>query len=75
VVPGHGVPVDRGYVDDQRHSIGLVAETVRDLAGRGVPPEEMAGAAEWPYPAAALARAFSRATQLLPRSGRSLPLL
>ena len=35
VVPGHGAPVDRGFVEEQRSAIGVVAETIRDLAGRG----------------------------------------
>ena len=33
VVPGHGAPVDRDFAMDQRASIGVVAETIRDLAG------------------------------------------
>ena len=75
VVPGHGLPVDREFVMDQRASIGVVAETIRDLASRGVRPEQMAEAAEWPYPVKALAGAFSRGFAQLPRSSRSLPLL
>ncbi len=35
VVPGHGAPVDRDFVEEQRNTIGIVAETIRDLAGRG----------------------------------------
>src|SRR5829696_6983524 len=37
VVPGHGAPVDRDFVEEQRNTIGIVAETIRDLATRGVP--------------------------------------
>ncbi len=37
VVPGHGVPVDRDFVQEQRASIDVVARTIHDLAGRGVP--------------------------------------
>ena len=33
VVPGHGAPVGRDFVQDQRSAIGVVAETIRDLAG------------------------------------------
>lgn len=75
VVPGHGRPVDREFVTEQRGDIGLVAEMVRDLAGRGTRPEEMAAAAEWPYPVEALTYAFSRAFAQLPPGARALPLL
>lgn len=74
VVPGHGLPVDKDFVVDQRGSIGLVAEMVRDLAGRGVRVEDMAGAATWPYPVEELGHAFNRAVAALPRSARSLPM-
>ena len=40
IVPGHGAPVDRDFVEEQRNAIGVVAETTRDLAGRGVPVEQ-----------------------------------
>ena len=40
VVPGHGAPVDREFVEVQRNDIGIVAETIRDLATRGVPVDE-----------------------------------
>ena len=36
VVPGHGMPVGREFVEQQREAIGIVAETIRDLASRGV---------------------------------------
>jgi glyoxylase-like metal-dependent hydrolase (beta-lactamase superfamily II) len=75
VVPGHGLPVGRDFVMEQRADIGVVAETIRDLAGRGVKPEEMAGAAQWPYPVEELAHAFTRGFEQLPRSSRSLPLI
>ena len=75
VVPGHGSPVDRDFVQEQRASIGIVAETVRDLAGRGVPVDEALGAAEWPYPAEHLADAVRRGYEQLPRSQKRLPLL
>ena len=50
VVPGHGNPVDLDFVTEQRGAIGVVAETIRDLAGRGVPLAEALDAAEWPFP-------------------------
>jgi glyoxylase-like metal-dependent hydrolase (beta-lactamase superfamily II) len=75
VVPGHGLPVDKDFVDEQRSAIGIVAETIRDLAGRGVPVAEALDATEWPYPKEELARAVARGYAHLPRSARSLPLL
>ena len=74
VVPGHGNPVDRDFVLDQRGSIGILAETIRELAGRGARPDQMAEAAQWPYPAEDLAHAFRRGFDQLPRGGRSLPM-
>lgn len=74
VVPGHGRPVDLDFVQEQRDSIGIVAETIRDLAGRGVPVDQALGSAEWPYPAEELEHAVARGYQHLPRSARSLPL-
>ncbi len=75
VVPGHGAPVGRDFVEQQRADIGVVAETVRDLAGRGVPVGEALGAAEWPFPAQYLADAVRRGYEHLPRSQKRLPLL
>ncbi|MGH3362826.1 MAG: MBL fold metallo-hydrolase [Nocardioides sp.] len=75
VVPGHGAPVDRGFVEDQRNEIGIVAETIRDLAGRGVPLDQALEAAEWPYPRERLGRAVARGYEQLPRSQKRLPLL
>jgi glyoxylase-like metal-dependent hydrolase (beta-lactamase superfamily II) len=75
VVPGHGLPVDKDFVDEQRSAIGIVAETIRDLAGRGVPVADALDATEWPYPKKELARAVARGYAHLPRSARSLPLL
>jgi glyoxylase-like metal-dependent hydrolase (beta-lactamase superfamily II) len=75
VVPGHGLPVDLDFVSEQRSAIGVVAETIRDLASRGVAPAEALGATEWPYPAEELAHAVARGYEHLPRASRSLPLL
>jgi glyoxylase-like metal-dependent hydrolase (beta-lactamase superfamily II) len=75
VVPGHGSPVDRDFVQEQRSAIGVVAETIRDLAGRGVPLEQALAAAEWPYPREALADAVRRGYAQLPRGQRQLPLI
>ena len=61
VVPGHGAVVDRDFVEEQRNPIGIVGETIRDLATRGVPVDDALGTARvalparrrWPTPCAA----------------------
>ena len=75
VVPGHGAPVDRDFVQEQRSAIGVVAETIRDLAGRGVPLGQALESAEWPYPSERLANAVRRGYEQLPRSSKRLPLI
>jgi len=75
VVPGHGVPVDRSFVEDQRNQLGIVAETIRDLATRGVPVGEALAAAEWPWERERLAVAVRRGYEHLPRSQKRLPLV
>jgi glyoxylase-like metal-dependent hydrolase (beta-lactamase superfamily II) len=75
VVPGHGLPVGRDFVEDQRNAVGVVAGTIRDLAGRGVAVDDALGAAEWPYPVEELGHAVRRGYAQLPRDARSLPLL
>ena len=75
VVPGHGAPVDRTFVETQRNEIGIVAETIRDLAGRGVPADQALEAAEWPYPRQGLGDAVARGYEQLPRSQKRLPLV
>jgi glyoxylase-like metal-dependent hydrolase (beta-lactamase superfamily II) len=75
VVPGHGAPVGREFVEEQRNAIGVVAETIRDLATRGVPVDRALEAAEWPYPREELAHAVRRGYEQLPRSQRRLPLV
>jgi glyoxylase-like metal-dependent hydrolase (beta-lactamase superfamily II) len=75
VVPGHGAPVDREFVETQRNEIGIVAETIRDLAGRGVPVDQALEAGEWPYPRERLGDAVARGFEQLPRSQKRLPLV
>ena len=53
----------------------MVAETIRDLASRGVPVRDALGAAEWPYPVEELANAVRRGYEQLPRTARTLPLI
>lgn len=75
VVPGHGAPVDRDFVEEQRDRIGVVAETIRDLAGRGVPLAQALEVGEWPFPRAELEDAVRRGYEQLPRSQKRLPLV
>jgi hypothetical protein len=75
VVPGHGAPVDRGFVETQRNQVGIVAETIRDLAGRGVPLDQALDTGEWPWPSERLGAAVARGYEQLPRSQKRLPLL
>ena len=75
VVPGHGAPVDREFVEEQRNSIGVVAETIRDLATRGVPLAEALETGQWPYPREELTDAVRRGYEHLPRSQKRLPLI
>ncbi len=75
VVPGHGAPVDRDFVETQRNELGIVAETIRDLATRGVPVAEALDAADWPFPRDRLPHAVRRGYEHLPRSQKRLPLV
>ncbi|CAN5222612.1 MBL fold metallo-hydrolase [soil metagenome] len=76
VVPGHGAVVDREFLEDQRNDIGILAETIRDLATRGVPAADaLATADAWPFPTRLLDEAVRRAYDQLPRSQKRLPLI
>lgn len=75
VVPGHGAPVDRDFVARQRDDLGVVAETIRDLATRGVRVDDALTAGEWPWAPQLLAHAVRRGYEHLPRSQKRLPLL
>ncbi|QCW50606.1 MBL fold metallo-hydrolase [Nocardioides dongxiaopingii] len=75
VVPGHGAVVDREFLEDQRNAIGVMAETIRDLAGRGVPAADALAQAEWPFPVRHLEDAVRRAYEQLPRAQKRLPLI
>jgi len=77
-VPGHGNPMDRVAVEEQRDGCATVAGAIRELAGRGVPGDRALalGDAEgaWPWPVERLADAVRRGHAHLPRSARQLPL-
>lgn len=74
VVPGHGAVVDRDFVEEQRAAVGVVADTIRDLASRRVPLEEALEAGSWPYLPETLEHAVTRGYEQLPRVRRQLPL-
>jgi glyoxylase-like metal-dependent hydrolase (beta-lactamase superfamily II) len=74
VVPGHGAVVDRNFVEQQRQDIAITAQTIRDLAGAGVPAERALAKGTWPFPREVLSNAVLRGYAHLPPAGRSLPL-
>jgi glyoxylase-like metal-dependent hydrolase (beta-lactamase superfamily II) len=49
VIPGHGIAVDRTYVQTQRDEISEIVEMVRNLASLGVPTERAAAEGQWPW--------------------------
>ena len=75
VVPGHGALVDTDFVREQRSELGVVAETIRDLAGRGVPVSQALATGEWPWPRESLAHAVRGGYEHLPRTAKHLPLI
>ncbi|EON24361.1 MULTISPECIES: MBL fold metallo-hydrolase [Nocardioides] len=75
VVPGHGKVIDRDYVQDQRVELGIIAETIRDLASRGVPVSQALEQGEWPWDPALLASAVRLGYEHLPRAQKRLPLV
>ena len=75
VVPGHGAPVDNDFVAEQHDSIAIVAQTIQDLAGRGVSADRALEEGEWPFPRTSVEHAVRRGYEQLPRSARQLPLL
>lgn len=79
VVPGHGAPVGRRFVQDQRGDITAVAENVRAAGAAGLGVEEALRQAQWPFPAAGLEHAVRRGlaqlpTAVTPGTARTLPL-
>ena len=75
VVPGHGQLVDKAFVQDQRIELGVVAETIRDLASRGVPESEALAQGEWPWERERLVSAVRLGYEHLPGSQKRLPLV
>jgi glyoxylase-like metal-dependent hydrolase (beta-lactamase superfamily II) len=60
VVPGHGAPVGKEFVLDQRLDIVDVAEQIRALVDRQVPVADALAAGSWPFPADGLKTAVAR---------------
>lgn len=75
VVPGHGQVVDKDFVQDQRVDLGVIAETIRDLASRGVPQSQALAQGDWPWDPALLESAVRLGYEHLPRSQKRLPLV
>ena len=75
-VPGHGDPVDRTYVYEQRGRLASIAGEVRRLAESGVSAADAVDQGDWAYPVETLAPglevAFAQLGPVTPR--RTLPL-
>jgi glyoxylase-like metal-dependent hydrolase (beta-lactamase superfamily II) len=68
VVPGHGPPVDREFVQGQRSEVVDIAEQIRVLATTGVSVDDALDRGTWPYPSDHLADAVRRGyTAIAPR--------
>jgi hypothetical protein len=67
VVPGHGTPVDRAFVQEQRADVSDIAELIRSLYGQGVPQGDAlaAGGEGWPWKATLLSAAVARGYEQL----------
>ncbi len=63
VVPGHGAPVGREFVEAQQRDLRTVADLIRELYAAGVPAADAveAGGDRWPFPADGLQRAVDDA--------------
>ena len=74
--PGHGDPVDRPYVYEQRGRLASIAGEVRRLAEAGAVADEAVDRGDWAYPVAMLAPGLETAfAQLGPVTARrSLPM-
>jgi glyoxylase-like metal-dependent hydrolase (beta-lactamase superfamily II) len=75
VVPGHGQVVDTEFVQDQRAELGVIAETIRDPASRGVPQSQALAQGEGPWARDRLESAVRLGYEHLPRSQKRLPLI
>lgn len=73
VVPGHGVVVDREFVETQRDDIADLAEMVRGLATSGVPVDEAIAAGERLARPPPLSASVDPAAESVPASGWPFP--
>ncbi len=75
-VPGHGGPVDREFVFEQRGRVAAVSGEIRRLADSGVPAAEVLRAGSWPFPTEHLAEGIGPGYgQLIAEGRQSLPLI
>ncbi len=75
VVPGHGKLVDLDFVHEQRNELGIIAETIRDLASRGIPASQALAQGDWPWDPELLRSAVRLGYEHLPRAQKRLPLV
>src|SRR5262249_36370874 len=60
VIPGHGEPVDAGFIREQLIAIDSVAREIRSLHAAGVRAAEALTEGNWPFPAEVLSDAVAR---------------
>ncbi|MPZ59716.1 MAG: MBL fold metallo-hydrolase [Propionibacteriales bacterium] len=60
VLPGHGSPVDREFVQRQHGDVAVVANTIGQLASSGVPLAAALDEGDWPWERAHLEHAVRR---------------
>ncbi len=66
VIPGHGEPVDKEFVQAQREDIVSVAQQIRSLHAQGTPVDQaLQASTHWPFPAEGLAEGVVRGYQQL----------
>ncbi|WP_188895295.1 MBL fold metallo-hydrolase [Microlunatus endophyticus] len=61
IVPGHGDPVDRDFVREQRDAVDAVRMEFGRLFAEGVPEAEALQRGDWPFPAEHIARVVGAA--------------
>jgi len=75
VVPGHGGRVDRDFVISQRDRLGVLAQTVIDLAAAGSGLRAILDHKDWPFPRRYLESGIRAAYAQLPANAKRLPLV
>jgi glyoxylase-like metal-dependent hydrolase (beta-lactamase superfamily II) len=75
-VPGHGQPVQRQFIFEQRGRVAAVSAEILRLAESGVPEASAVSAGSWPFPAEHVAEGIAPGYAQLTDDGRkSLPLI